>query len=158
MTKLNHFNESGEAHMVDVGNKAETHRIAVASGTISMLPATFLLVRDGTAKKGDVLGVARIAGIQGAKKSADLIPLSHPIPINRVAIEFLLDDKTHTIACRATVETFGRTGVEMEALSAVAIGLLTIYDMVKAVDRGMVIGNVRLLEKHGGASGDWLRH
>ena len=112
MTKLNHFNESGDAHMVDVGNKAETHRIAVASGTISMLPATFLLVRDGTAKKGDVLGVARIAAIQGAKKSADLIPLSHPIPINRVAIEFLLDDKTHTIACRATVATFGRTGVE----------------------------------------------
>ncbi len=157
MTKLNHFNERGDAHMVDVGNKAETHRVAVASGTISMLPATFLLVRDGTAKKGDVLGVARIAAIQGAKKSADMIPLSHPIAINRVAIEFLLDDAAHLVECRATVETFGRTGVEMEALSAATVGLLTVYDMLKAVDRGMVISNVRLLEKHGGASGDWVR-
>ncbi len=157
MTKLNHFNERGDAHMVDVGKKAETHRVAVASGTISMLPATFLLVRDGTAKKGDVLGVARIAAIQGAKKSADMIPLSHPIAINRVAIEFLLDDAGSLVECRATVETFGRTGVEMEALSAATFGLLTIYDMLKAVDRGMVISNVRLLEKHGGASGDWVR-
>ncbi len=156
MTNLNHFNEQGDAHMVDVGNKAETHRVAVATGTITMQAATLLLVERGTAKKGDVLGVARIAAIQGAKQSATLIPLSHPIPINRVAVEFLMDAASHTISCRATVETFGRTGVEMEALTAATIGLLTIYDMLKAVDRGMVISNVRLLEKHGGASGDWV--
>lgn len=156
MTNLNHFNEQGDAHMVDVGNKAETHRVAVATGTITMQAATLLLVERGTAKKGDVLGVARIAAIQGAKQSATLIPLSHPIPINRVAVEFLADSASHAIACRVTVETFGRTGVEMEALTATTIGLLTIYDMLKAVDRGMVISNVRLLEKHGGASGDWV--
>lgn len=157
MTKLNHFDEHGNAHMVDVGNKAETHRVAVAAGAIQMQPQTFLLVKSGTAKKGDVLGVARIASIQAAKQAASLIPLSHPIPINKVAIAFALDETNHTIHCHATVETFGRTGVEMEALCAASIGLLTIYDMVKAVDRGMVITNVRLLEKHGGASGDWVR-
>ncbi len=156
MTKLNHFNENGEAHMVDVGAKAETHRVAVASGNISMQAATFQLIATGSAKKGDVLGVARIAAIQGAKKTTELIPLSHPIAINKVAIEFIANDITNTIECRATVETFGRTGVEMEALCAASTGLLTIYDMVKAVDRGMVIGDIRLLEKRGGVSGDWV--
>ncbi len=157
MTKLNHFNERGDAHMVDIGNKAETHRIAIAAGFISMQPTTFAAVKSGTAKKGDVLGVARIAAIQGAKKTTDLIPLAHPIQINKVVVDFLLDEASHTVECRATVETFGRTGVEMEALCATMTGLLTIYDMVKAVDRGMVISNVRLLEKQGGASGVWIR-
>ncbi len=157
MTQLNHFNERGDAHMVDVGEKAETQRVAVASGQIQMQTTTLQLISTGNAKKGDVLGVARIAAIQGAKKTADLIPLAHPIAINNVDIVFEVNVESSTITCRATVATFGRTGVEMEALCAVSTGLLTIYDMLKAVDRGMMISNVRLLEKHGGSKGGWLR-
>jgi len=156
MSKLNHFDDSGQAHMVDVGEKAETRRRATACGRISMLPATFELIRSGGAKKGDVLGIARIAAIQGAKRTPDLIPLSHPLMITRVAVEFLPDAASSSIECRATVETVGRTGVEMEALVAVNAGLLTIYDMVKAADRGMVISELRLLAKHGGKSGDFI--
>jgi cyclic pyranopterin monophosphate synthase len=155
MSNLNHFDERGNAHMVDVGDKAETHRIAVAAGTIRMQAATLALVESGTAKKGDVLGVARIAAIQAAKKTADLIPLAHPIAINKVSVTFTVAHASNSIECRASVATFGRTGVEMEALCAATTGLLTIYDMVKAVDRGMVIENVRLLEKRGGQSGDY---
>lgn len=153
--KLNHFDETGQAHMVDVGDKAETHRIAIAEGKIKMLPATFATIASGTAKKGDVLGIARLAAIQGAKRTPDLIPLAHPIFVTKVAVAFEPDEATHQITCRATVETVGRTGVEMEALMAVNAALLTIYDMVKAVDRGMVISDIRLLEKRGGKSGDY---
>ena len=156
MSKLNHFDENGQAHMVDVGAKAETHRVAVAAGRITMLPTTFELIRTGTAKKGDVLGIARIVAIQGAKRTPDLIPLAHPLIINKVQVEFKPDAATASIECRATVETIGRTGVEMEALMAVNAGLLTIYDMVKAADRGMVISDIRLLEKRGGKSGDFV--
>ena len=141
--------------MVDVAAKAETHRIAIAAGRIRMQPATLALIQSGTAKKGDVLGVARIAAIQAAKRTADLIPLCHPLPLTRVTVEFEIDAAASCVSCTAQVETLGRTGVEMEALTAVQIGLLTIYDMVKAVDRGMVMENVRVLEKHGGKSGDW---
>lgn len=155
MNELNHFDARGRAHMVDVGEKSETHRIATATGRIRMAAATFALVMSGGAKKGDVLGVARVAAIQGAKRTPELIPLSHPIAITRVAIEFEPDAAQSAIECRATVETVGRTGVEMEALTAVSAALLTIYDMVKAADRGMVIGDVRLLEKRGGKSGDF---
>jgi cyclic pyranopterin phosphate synthase len=150
-----HFDAQGQAHMVDVGAKAETHRNAVASGEIRMLPATLRMVVGGTAKKGDVLGVARIAAIQGAKRTAELVPLCHPLPITRAAVDFSIDEAAHCIRCTARVETHGRTGVEMEALTAVQVGLLTVYDMCKAVDRGMVIGEIRVLEKHGGKSGDW---
>ena len=153
---LTHFDSHGQAHMVDVSAKAETHRVARASGVIRMLPATLALIRQGTAKKGDVLGVARIAAIQGAKRTADLVPLCHPLPITRVAVEFELDAERSLVRCTAQVETLGRTGVEMEALTAVQVGLLTIYDMCKAADRGMVIDGVRVLEKHGGKSGDWV--
>ncbi|HVL10144.1 MAG TPA: cyclic pyranopterin monophosphate synthase MoaC [Burkholderiaceae bacterium] len=155
MTGLTHFDHAGQAHMVDVGAKDVTHRVAVASGTIRMLPATFALVRDGTAKKGDVLGIARIAAIQGAKRTSELIPLCHPLALTRVTAEFALDEASATVTCTVQAETRGQTGVEMEALTAVQVGLLTIYDMCKAVDRGMVISDVRLLEKHGGKSGDW---
>lgn len=153
---LTHFDRRGQAHMVDVGAKDETHRVASASGRIAMLPSTFDMVLGGSAKKGDVLGIARIAAIQGAKRAADLIPLAHPLQITRVAIEFEPDSATATICLRATVECRGRTGVEMEALTAVSTGLLTIYDMCKAVDRGMVIQEVRLLEKRGGKSGTFV--
>jgi cyclic pyranopterin phosphate synthase len=156
MQSLNHFNESGQAHMVDVGAKPETQRIAVAAGHIRMLPATFELIKSGGAKKGDVLGIARIAAIQGAKRAPDLIPLAHPLIITKVAVEFILDQTAPSIECRATVETIGRTGVEMEALTAVSAGLLTIYDMVKAIDRGMTISGIHLIEKRGGKSGDFL--
>ena len=156
MSKLTHFDAEGQAHMVDVGEKAVTARIAVATGRIRMLPATFALVRDGAAKKGDVLGVARIAAIQGAKRTAELIPLCHPIALTRIAVDFELDEAASTVTCTARAETRGQTGVEMEALTAVQVGLLTVYDMCKAVDRGMVIDAVRLLEKHGGKSGDWV--
>lgn len=141
--------------MVDVGEKAETRRVAVATGRISMLPATLALILDGSAAKGDVLGVARIAAIQGAKRTSDLIPLCHPIGLTRVGIEFDVDRASATVTCTATAECFGRTGVEMEALTAVSVGLLTVYDMCKAVDRGMRIESVRLLEKRGGKSGHW---
>lgn len=152
---LTHFDAQGQAHMVDVGAKADTHRVAVAEGKIRMLPATLALVRSGTAKKGDVLGIARIAAIQGAKRTADLIPLCHPIALTRVAVEFAVDDDDPVITCTATAETFGRTGVEMEALTAVQVGLLTIYDMCKAADRGMTMTDIRLIEKRGGKSGTW---
>jgi cyclic pyranopterin phosphate synthase len=153
---LTHFDSQGQAHMVDVGAKRETHRIARASGMIRMLPATLALIAAGTAKKGDVIGVARIAAIQAAKRTADLVPLCHPLPITRVAVEFEIDEAASSVRCTAQVETFGRTGVEMEALTAVQIGLLTVYDMCKAADRGMVMGEIRVLEKHGGKSGDWV--
>ena len=155
-SSLTHFDAAGRAHMVDVADKAVTHRVAVASGRITMLPATFERVRDGTAKKGDVLGVARIAAIQGAKRTSDLIPLCHPIALTRVSVDLELDDAAPAVICTATVECDGKTGVEMEALTAVQVGLLTVYDMLKAVDRGMVISDVRLLEKRGGKSGEWV--
>lgn len=156
MGKLTHFDNSGQAHMVDVGNKASTRRVAVASGVIQMLPTTLQLIQQGNAKKGDVLGIARIAAIQASKKTSDLIPLCHPIALTKVAITFEVDDATTSITCTATCETTGQTGVEMEALTAVSISLLTIYDMCKAVDRGMVMSEIKLLEKHGGKSGHWL--
>lgn len=151
--KLTHFDSEGQAHMVDVGNKAATHRIARASGTISMQPATFALITSGNVKKGDVLGVAKIAAIMAAKRTSDLIPLCHPLAITRVTADFELGE--NCVTCIAQVETVGQTGVEMEALTAVQVGLLTIYDMCKAVDRGMAMSNIRLLEKHGGKSGSW---
>jgi cyclic pyranopterin phosphate synthase len=141
--------------MVDVGSKEETKRIAVASGSIRMLPETLALIRGGHAKKGDVLGVARIAAIQGAKRTSDLIPLCHPLALTRVTVDFALDDALPGVHCTAQVETLGRTGVEMEALTAVQVGLLTVYDMCKAVDRGMTITDVKVQEKRGGKSGDW---
>lgn len=141
--------------MVDVAAKDETHRVALAAGRITMQAATLALITAGEARKGDVLGVARIAAIQAAKRTAELIPLCHPLPLTRVAIEFEIDAAGNSVVCRARAETMGRTGVEMEALTAVQIGLLTIYDMCKAADRGMVIGDVRVLEKQGGKSGDW---
>ena len=153
---LTHFDTHGQAHMVDVSAKAETHRIARASGVIRMQAATLALIESGTAKKGDVLGVARIAAIQAAKRTAELIPLCHPLPITRVTVDFEVIDASPGVRCTAQVETLGRTGVEMEALTAVQIGLLTIYDMCKAADRGMVMGEIRVLEKHGGKSGDWV--
>jgi cyclic pyranopterin phosphate synthase len=152
---LTHFDAQGQAHMVDVAAKDVTHRVARASGTIRMKPETFALVAEGRAKKGDVIGIARIAAIQGAKRTADLVPLCHPLPITRVAVDFELDEAQSQVRCTAQVETLGRTGVEMEALTAVQVGLLTVYDMCKAVDRGMVMGDIRLLEKRGGKSGDW---
>jgi cyclic pyranopterin phosphate synthase len=142
--------------MVDVSAKASTHRVAVAEGNISMLPATLALIQSGTAKKGDVLGIARIAGIQGAKKTSDLIPLCHPIALTRVAVEFEVEAASNSVRCRATAECTGQTGVEMEALTACSTALLTIYDMCKAVDRGMTIGGVRLMEKRGGKSGHFV--
>jgi cyclic pyranopterin phosphate synthase len=153
---LTHFDTQGQAHMVDVSAKAETHRIARATGTIRMQPATLALIQGGTAKKGDVIGVARIAAIQAAKRTSELIPLCHPLPITRVAVEFEIDEASNSVRCTAQVETLGRTGVEMEALTAVQVGLLTVYDMCKAADRGMVMDGIRVLEKHGGKSGDWV--
>ncbi|MDQ1833149.1 cyclic pyranopterin monophosphate synthase MoaC [Massilia scottii] len=153
--QLTHFDATGQAHMVDVANKSDTHRIAVAAGTIRMKPETMALVVSGSAKKGDVLGIARIAAIMGAKKTSELVPLCHPLAITRVAVDFEVDQAASSVHCRAQVETVGKTGVEMEALTAVQVGLLTIYDMCKAVDRGMVMTNVRVLEKQGGKSGDW---
>jgi cyclic pyranopterin monophosphate synthase len=152
---LTHFDAQGQAHMVDVGAKASTHRLAVASGSIRMHSATLALIAQGSAKKGDVIGVARVAAIQGAKRTPELIPLCHPIALTRVAVDFELDASLPGVRCTATTETVGTTGVEMEALTAVQVGLLTIYDMCKAADRGMVIGEVRLLEKRGGKSGEW---
>jgi len=153
---LTHFDAHGQAHMVDVSAKGETHRVARATGTIRMQPTTLALIRAGSAKKGDVIGVARIAAIQAAKRTADLIPLCHPLPITRVAVDFELDDAACSVRCTAQVETLGRTGVEMEALTAVQVGLLTVYDMCKAADRSMVMDGIRVLEKHGGKSGDWV--
>ncbi len=156
MDKLTHFNSAGDAHMVSVGEKSVTHRVAIAEGRISMRPETLALILEGGHKKGDVLGIARIAGIMAAKKTADLIPLCHPLSLTHVDLELHPEGK-ETIHCRATVETRGQTGVEMEALTAVQITLLTIYDMCKAVDRGMTIDGVRLVEKKGGKSGHWCR-
>jgi cyclic pyranopterin monophosphate synthase len=153
---LTHFDTEGQAHMVDVAAKAETHRVARASGCIRMQASTFDLITSGQAKKGDVIGIARIAAIQGAKRTADLVPLCHPLPITRVVVDFELDATHHEVHCTAQVETVGRTGVEMEALTAVQVGLLTVYDMCKAVDRGMVMHNIRVLEKRGGKSGEWI--
>ncbi|HSF48000.1 MAG TPA: cyclic pyranopterin monophosphate synthase MoaC [Burkholderiales bacterium] len=155
MSELTHFDSKGRAHMVDVAAKTETHRIARAAGAILMQPQTLSLILSGGAKKGDVLGVARIAAIQAAKRTSDLIPLCHPLALTRIDIEFEADPARAAIQCEATVETVGRTGVEMEALTAVSVGLLTIYDMCKAADRGMRIEAVRLLEKEGGKSGHW---
>ena len=155
MSKLTHFDASGQAHMVDVGDKAETRRIAIAAGTIHMQPDTLATIESGDAKKGDVLGIARIAAIQGSKRTAELIPLCHPIPLTKVGVAFTIDHVAHSIQCQVTAETVGRTGVEMEALTAASIALLTIYDMCKAMDRGMIISEIRLLEKLGGKSGHW---
>ena len=152
---LTHFDAQGQAHMVDVAAKDVTHRVARAEGVIRMQPATLALIAAGSAKKGDVLGIARVAAIQGAKRTADLVPLCHPLPITRVAVDFELDAAASLVRCTAQVETLGRTGVEMEALTAVQVGLLTVYDMCKAADRGMVMSDIRLLEKRGGKSGDW---
>ena len=153
---LTHFDDMGAAHMVDVAAKAESHRVARASGSIRMRPATLRMILAGTSKKGDVLGVARIAAIQGAKRTSEIIPLCHPLALTRVAAEFEASRRRSIITLTVTVETVGRTGVEMEALAAVSIGLLTVYDMCKAVDRAMTIGEVKLLEKSGGKSGHWV--
>ena len=153
MSQLTHFDAQGQAHMVDVGDKPSTRRVAVAEGRIEMLPATLALVASGSAKKGDVLGVARLAGIQGAKRTSELIPLCHPLALTHVAVEFEL--LASAVRCQVRAETTGPTGVEMEALTAVQVALLTVYDMCKAVDRGMTISGVRLLEKQGGKSGHW---
>ena len=153
---LTHFDAQGQAHMVDVAAKAATHRVAVAAGRICMQAATFAVIEQGTARKGDVLGVARIAGIMAAKKTSELIPLCHPLALTRVAVDFSLDAEGSSVACTATVETVGPTGVEMEALTAVQVALLTIYDMCKAIDRGMTITDVKVLQKHGGKSGSWV--
>ena len=153
---LTHFDAQGQAHMVDVGDKANTRRVAVTEGRITMEPATLALIQSGNAKKGDVLGIARIAGIQGAKRTSDLIPLCHPLALTRVAVEFEVDESTHSVLCRATAECTGQTGVEMEALTACSVALLTVYDMCKAVDRGMTISGLRLMEKRGGKSGHFV--
>jgi cyclic pyranopterin phosphate synthase len=158
MNSLTHFDAQGQAHMVDVAAKAHTHRVATAAGRIEMLAGTLALIESGSAKKGDVLGIARIAGIQAAKKTSELIPLCHPLAITRVAVDFSTDANgaSPSVLCTATVETVGPTGVEMEALTAVQVALLTIYDMCKAVDRGMTITSVRVMEKHGGKSGSYV--
>ena len=153
MNDLTHLDASGAAHMVDVGGKSDTSREAVATGRIDMAPAAARAIRDGTALKGDVLAVARIAGIMAAKRTSDLIPLCHPLPLTRVAIDLAVDETG--VTATATAATAGKTGVEMEALTAVTVTLLTIYDMAKAIDKGMTIGGVRLLTKTGGKSGDW---
>ena len=155
MNKLTHFDASGKAHMVNVGDKPSTHRIAIATGKITMLPETLKMLEAGSHKKGDVLGIARIAGIQASKKTSDLIPLCHPLALTHVSLEFTLEEVTNSVSCQVRAETTGPTGVEMEALTAVQVALLTIYDMCKAVDRGMVMGEVKLLEKSGGKSGEW---
>jgi cyclic pyranopterin phosphate synthase len=156
MGELTHFDAGGRAHMVDVADKAQTHRLAVASGRMVMLPETLQRIVEGSAAKGDVLGVARIAAIQGAKRTSELIPLCHSLALTRVAVDFTVDEPASAVECRATAETLARTGVEMEALTAVAVGLLTIYDMCKAIDRGMRIETIRLVEKKGGKSGHWV--
>ncbi|MBS4097450.1 MAG: cyclic pyranopterin monophosphate synthase MoaC [Sulfuricella sp.] len=153
--EFTHFNAAGQAHMVDVAEKGETRRVARAAGRIAMQPATLRLIQGGDAKKGDVLGIARIAAIQASKRTSELIPLCHPLALTHVGVEFLIDAQNSEIECQVTAETVGRTGVEMEALTAASVALLTIYDMCKAVDRGMILRDVRLLEKLGGKSGHW---
>jgi cyclic pyranopterin monophosphate synthase len=157
MDELTHFDEEGRARMVDVGEKGETHRIAVARGEIRMQPSTLRLIVEGRAKKGDVLGVARIAAIMAAKKTSEIIPLCHPLMLTSIEVDFQPNDADSLVEIEARVETRGKTGVEMEALTAVSAAALTIYDMVKAVDRGMVIGEIRLEQKSGGRSGEWRR-
>lgn len=157
MAELSHFNRKGEAHMVDVGAKPVTHRTAVAEGRILMAPETLELIRSGGHKKGDVLGIARVAGIMASKRTADLIPLCHPLALTRVELDLTAETDPPAVHCRATVETHGQTGVEMEALTAVQIALLTVYDMCKAVDRGMTMEGIRLVRKRGGKSGEWNR-
>ena len=157
MSKLTHFNQAGEAHMVDIADKDSTARRAVAAGRIVMQAQTLELVQQGGHKKGDVLGVARVAGIMATKRTADLVPMCHPLALTHVSVEFDIDAEQSAIGCTVTAETTGKTGVEMEALTGVQVTLLTIYDMCKAVDRGMVIDDVRLLQKSGGKSGDWRR-
>lgn len=156
MSELTHFNAQGHAHMVDIGDKAYSKRVAIAEGRIHMQAATLQTILQGNAKKGDVLGIARIAAIQASKKTSDLIPLCHPLSLSRVDVSFVADEVKHSIICRVQCETTGQTGVEMEALTAVQVGLLTVYDMCKAIDRGMVMQGIRVLEKHGGKSGDWV--
>ena len=155
-SELTHFDAHGQAHMVDVGAKAATHRTAIAQGRVVMTPTTLAIILSGSAKKGDVLGIARVAGIMASKKTSDLIPLCHPLALTRVTVDFSPDEPTSSIICKAIVETVGPTGVEMEALIAVQVALSTIYDMCKAVDRGMTITEVRVLEKHGGKSGSFV--
>ena len=155
--KFSHFDSTGQAHMVDVGEKPQTRRLARADGTIRMTSDTLKLILAGSARKGDVLGIARVAAIQGAKRTGDLIPLCHPLDLTRVAAEFVVDKRRSAIRLIVTVETIGRTGVEMEALTAVSVGLLTIYDMCKALDRSMTLGEIKLLEKSGGRSGHFRR-
>lgn len=157
MNQLTHFNSSGEAHMVDVGEKPLTQRIAIAQGHIAMLESTLALIQQGGHKKGDVLGIARVAGIMAAKKTSDLVPLCHPLQLSSVKVDFECDPKNNRVNCSATVKTTGPTGVEMEALTAVQIALLTIYDMCKAVDKGMTMSGIQLVEKQGGKSGTWVR-
>ncbi len=157
MSRLTHLNQSGEAHMVDVGGKEVSHRIAVACGKIFMRAETLALIQEGGHKKGDVLATARIAGIMAAKRTADLVPLCHPIPVTKAEVDLRLDPQTNCVRCQARVETRSQTGVEMEALTAVQIALLTVYDMCKAVDRGMTITDIQLMEKSGGRSGTWVR-
>ena len=155
MSKLTHFNEAGEAEMVDVGHKPISNRTALATGKIAMQPETLRLIQAGEHKKGDVIGIARIAGIMAAKKTADLIPLCHPIGLDKISVDFEVNESENAVNCRVLAKTSAQTGVEMEALTAVHIALLTIYDMCKAVDRSMTMSNIRLLEKSGGMSGDW---
>jgi cyclic pyranopterin phosphate synthase len=156
MSELTHFDSQGQAHMVDVGGKSETERVAVATGNIRMLASTLALIIKGDTKKGDVLGIARIAAIQASKRTSDLIPLCHPISLTKVGVEFEIDEKANTIYCTVTAKCTGKTGVEMEALTATSVALLTIYDMCKSVDRGMVMAEIKLLEKQGGKSGHWV--
>lgn len=156
MPQFTHFDSAGQAHMVDVGDKQESLRIAVATGTIRMQPQTLAMIQAGDSKKGDVLGIARIAAIQASKRTSDLIPLCHPISLTNVEVAFSIDASTSEIACTVTAQTVGRTGVEMEALTATSVALLTIYDMCKATDRGMTLHNIKLLEKSGGKSGAWV--
>ena len=157
MSGLTHFNREGEAHMVDVGEKAITHRVAIAEGTIHMQPQTLSLIQQGGHKKGDVLGIARTAAIMASKRTADLIPLCHPLPLTHAGLTFTANTQTSSISCEAKTETRGQTGVEMEALTMVQVALLTIYDMCKAVDRSMMMTDIRLLHKSGGKSGEWNR-
>lgn len=157
MTELTHFNAAGEAHMVDVGAKSETHRVAVADGVIRMQASTLQLIAQGGHAKGDVLGIARTAAIMASKRTAELVPLCHPLPLTRVAVDFALDEASNSVRCMVTAETVSRTGVEMEALTAVQIALLTIYDMCKARDKSMLMTDIGLLHKSGGKSGRWDR-
>ena len=157
MSKLTHFNESGEAHMVDIGEKISTVRRAVVNGHISMKPSPLALIKQDNHKKGDVLGISRVAGIMATKRTADLIPLCHPLALTHVSVDFKIDEINNRIECTVVTETKGQTGVEMEGLTGTQVALLTIYDMCKAADRSMVIGNIRLLEKSGGKSGHWIK-